>query len=328
MGNGRTHLRRVRRDFSDRRRLGDSPAGAASIQAPDTARTTCSPVRAFPQLASCRLIIVDPNFIIRVGDAQREGGKRMALVNSALQPANNPAARERRNPSWSREELILALELYLEHSGNPPGKESRPVAELSALLNQLGERLGRREQGTFRNPNGVYMKLMNFRRLDPAYLETGRSGLSRGGRLEEVVWREFADDQDGLHRVASAIRGELERPLAVEDDYGDEAEEGAIITALHRRRERNRELVRKRKQQALREHGDLRCEGCDLSFAERYGERGEGFIEVHHCKPLHQMQPGEKTRLVDLALVCANCHRMLHRRMPWLTIEELRAVIV
>lgn len=61
-----------------------------------------------------------------------------------------------------------------------------------------------------------------------------------------------------------------------------------------------------------------------MSFAERYGERGDGFIEVHHVRPVHQMQPGDKTLLADLALVCANCHRMIRRRLPWLTVEELR----
>jgi hypothetical protein len=43
----------------------------------------------------------------------------------------------------------------------------------------------------FRNPNGVYMKLMNFRRFDPVYRAQGKSGLVRGNKLEEIVWRDF-----------------------------------------------------------------------------------------------------------------------------------------
>jgi 5-methylcytosine-specific restriction protein A len=40
------------------------------------------------------------------------------------------------------------------------------------------------------------------------------------------------------------------------------------------------------------------------------------------------LRPGTKTRLIDLALVCANCHRMLHRSRPWPTIAELRTELV
>lgn len=233
----------------------------------------------------------------------------------------------RRNPTWRREELILALELYVAHAGNPPGKASSQVSALSDLLNRVGDRVGRQAQATYRNANGVYMKMMNFRRLDPAYIEAGRKGLSRGGAQEAVIWREFANDYDALRRTASAIRAELSQHATSELDVNpddESAAEGAIIMSAHRRRERNRELVRKRKQKALREHGELRCEGCSHSFADQYGERGEGFIEVHHLRPVHQMDPEEKTRLADLALVCANCHRMIHRRAPWLSMQELR----
>jgi 5-methylcytosine-specific restriction protein A len=62
-------------------------------------------------------------------------------------------------------------------------------------------------------------------------------------------------------------------------------------------------------------------------YEDRYGVRGRGFIEVHHLRPLHTLKPGTKTKLQDLALVCANCHRMIHARRPWLTLNELKALI-
>ncbi len=64
-----------------------------------------------------------------------------------------------------------------------------------------------------------------------------------------------------------------------------------------------------------------------MTFEERYGDVGHGFIEVHHVRPVHELQPGDKTKLSDLALVCANCHRMIHRRRPWLSMDELRATV-
>ena len=45
--------------------------------------------------------------------------------------------------------------------------------------------------------------------------------------------------------------------------------------------------------------------------------------ECHHTVPVSEYGSGARTQLRDLALVCANCHRMLHRRRPWLTIDEL-----
>ncbi|HBN30592.1 MAG TPA: hypothetical protein DD416_05065 [Rhodobacteraceae bacterium] len=68
-------------------------------------------------------------------------------------------------------------------------------------------------------------------------------------------------------------------------------------------------------------------EVCGFNFEDVYGERGNGFIECHHTKPVHEMQPHEKTKLSDLALVCPNCHRMIHAKRPWLTIDELRSLI-
>ena len=100
-----------------------------------------------------------------------------------------------------------------------------------------------------------------------------------------------------------------------------------MLTRQHRFRERNREIVRKKKADVLRKHSRLCCEVCQFDFEGRYGERGAGFIECHHTKPLHTLREGEKTKMADLALVCANCHRMIHAKREWLTVEALRAML-
>jgi 5-methylcytosine-specific restriction protein A len=86
----------------------------------------------------------------------------------------------RRNPTWVRDELILALDMYLRCAGNPPRKGSPEIDELSETLNRLGRYLGIATEDRFRNVNGVYMKLMNFRRFDPVFTQAGKRGLSRG----------------------------------------------------------------------------------------------------------------------------------------------------
>jgi putative restriction endonuclease len=74
-------------------------------------------------------------------------------------------------------------------------------------------------------------------------------------------------------------------------------------------------------------HGRLFCEACKFDFEKKYGSIGNGFIEVHHTIPVSELKRGAKTRIADLALVCSNCHRILHRRRPWLTIPALHKLL-
>ena len=70
-----------------------------------------------------------------------------------------------------------------------------------------------------------------------------------------------------------------------------------------------------------------RCNMLQERVQGLYSARGRGFIECHHSKPVHTLVEGTRTKLEDLALLCANCHRMVHATRPWLSISELRAMI-
>ena len=83
-----------------------------------------------------------------------------------------------------------------------------------------------------------------------------------------------------------------------------------------------------KKKAFLKQHGRVFCEACEFDLQGKYGERGDGYIECHHMKPIPELKPGEKMTNADLALLCSNCHRMVHRRKPWLTLEKLRDVVV
>lgn len=86
-----------------------------------------------------------------------------------------------RNPAWSRDELVLALDLYQTNPVSPPSKTSSAVKELSMLLNKMHRLNGLTASPTLRNENGVYMKMMNLRALDPAFLAQGKVGMQSGG---------------------------------------------------------------------------------------------------------------------------------------------------
>ena len=118
-----------------------------------------------------------------------------------------------------------------------------------------------------------------------------------------------------LNSEEEKILGDLwQGSFAVVKDVQYSAMEGSLQLKSHYRRERSRKLISLKKEQYKRSHGVLRCEICGLSFVEIYPESlGEDFIEVHHKIPLSQIEKTVKTTLDDLILVCANCHRMIHR---------------
>jgi putative restriction endonuclease len=97
------------------------------------------------------------------------------------------------------------------------------------------------------------------------------------------------------------------------------AKEGAATLRTHLRRERSKSLIDRFKRELM----SFTCVVCDFDFARTYGELGYGFIEAHHKIPVAKLKPGAITKLEDLAAVCANCHRMLHRS-DILSIEDLR----
>ena len=235
----------------------------------------------------------------------------------------------KRNPTWSKDELIVALDFYIRFNGNPPDKRGMEIKQLSDILNQMD--CGKeRATDKFRNANGVYMKLMNFRRFDPKYAAKGRSGLTRGGKGEEEVWNDFYYRPKELKEAAGAIKLNLKTHLPevnLEEEEVAEAAEGRLLTRIHLARERSREIVQKKKARVLKETGKLVCEACEFDFEKVYGERGKGFAEAHHIKPLHTIAPGTRTKLDDLVVLCANCHRMVHSKKPWLDLEDLKRII-
>jgi 5-methylcytosine-specific restriction protein A len=233
------------------------------------------------------------------------------------------------DPDWTWDEHVLALDFYFTHRERTPDKSSREIADLSSLLNRLAERAGVVRSDRFRNANGVYMKLMNFRRLDPTFLAVGKVGLTRGAKGEQAVWDRYAKDRSSLANAAQAIRMAIDdatvRLDLPDEDY--EAEEGRAVLRLHWSRERDPKLVRLKKAQALKASGRLICEVCDFDFEARYGPHGADFIEAHHTRPVSTLSPGQTARPADLALVCSNCHRMLHRGPSLLSISQLRSIL-
>ncbi len=106
-----------------------------------------------------------------------------------------------RNPPWAKEELILALDLYLRSGVLSEGHPD--VQDLSRVLRSLSIHTERPDPETFRNPSGVNLKLGNFAAIDPNY---NGQGMRRGGKRDAKVWERYASDEDTLYAAASAVR--------------------------------------------------------------------------------------------------------------------------
>jgi 5-methylcytosine-specific restriction protein A len=126
--------------------------------------------------------------------------------------------------------------------------------------------------------------------------------------------------RDGL---ISFLSGQL-APLAEEVTSTLGILEGARTTIVVNAYERDP----KARNRCIKKWG-LACVACGFDFLRHYGILGEGFIHVHHLVPLstigaeYELNPEQ-----DLRPVCPNCHAMLHRQIPPLTIEQLSALLL
>ena len=114
---------------------------------------------------------------------------------------------------------------------------------------------------------------------------------------------------------------------ATEDDSYS-APEGRLLRRVHHRRERNPKLAKAAKKAFRVTHGGrLYCECCGFEPASFYGERGAERVQAHHLVPVSELVDDSVTRVEDFAMVCPNCHDLIHAKRPWLTLDQVREAI-
>lgn len=225
------------------------------------------------------------------------------------------------NPNWTRDEVILALELYQSCSGQIPGPTDHRVRELSDLLRTFPHHSNAARQPSFRNPDGVAFKLQNLRSVAIG------SGLKNTSKVDREVWEELGDNPSRTIELGRLIR----QSIAIIDDLPlpeDEVEfsEGKSATKVHIRRERSAKLRKELIDLRLKQ-GGMSCDLCAKDGSEIDPDLRISMFECHHIIPLSVV--GEtKTKVKDMALLCANCHRLLHRaiakRKQWLSIKDAK----
>ena len=225
------------------------------------------------------------------------------------------------NPAWVQDELLIVLDLYLKERRVLEDYDPRVVAA-SDLLNRLPIHPQAGRHG-FRTPDAVVLKLANFRSYDP---DTPARGMTNAGRRAEQLWDAYWREPDTVRQLARVVEmaaGDASRrDLAQPEPDEDLALEGRLLYRRHRQRERDPRL-RSRKLKKLAQVGcEPTCEVCGLLPTHIFGARGRTVLECHHLRPLAL---GERaTRIDDVALVCANCHRALHAIGVLAGLDELR----
>jgi hypothetical protein len=201
--------------------------------------------------------------------------------------------------------------------------------------------------GDGRTLNSFCNSLKNTRDLFDARVDSGRVGWRETSREREPLrltqpaqrvfdrWNTASDSAlwDAVSvfadtEVAGISDAVLSDALAERDPDEREAQsrtEGGRKVVISTRVERDPRL----RDDAIRIHG-LACRVCGFDFGEIYGDCGYGFAEVHHCRPVGDSTIGQRDTnpSTDLMVLCANCHRMVHRKRDFvMSVGELRSHI-
>lgn len=150
-------------------------------------------------------------------------------------------------------------------------------------------------------------------------------------RVKKFITGKTEDNGDS--EIQPLIKREQLFYFAKEDALGWTADEegfpeGKQSFKRHLVRERNPKLKKLAKEKMLKERGKLQCEICTFVFQEQYGKVGADYIEIHHTVPVSEFKKEEVVKPSDITLVCSNCHSMLHRKRPWLEINELKRLLM
>ena len=173
-----------------------------------------------------------------------------------------------------------------------------------------------------------YDLVLNGKRYPPKYIISLAQKIATGQEFPATGFNAVEAKNYFLGKGYKVIdrRAESEKIIVDEDDESD-FPEGRERFRQHRHLERDGKIARRAKVKRLAETGKLECDVCSCDFAREYGKLGKGFIEAHHTIPVTALSGKKKTKIADLALVCSNCHRMLHRGKKLLSITQLKTII-
>lgn len=230
--------------------------------------------------------------------------------------------------------MILAADLADDREWRPVNRGAEGITGLSSMLRSASfhPRSGRNDN--FRSENSVALKVNNLIASHPSKKGVG----ARTSAAERPVVERFLANRSAMKRVASRIRERVRQGAEQEGDaeifYREETAsvEANAVERLERPEpsgggpggvcqvddDTHAFLVGR----AVVQGESLDCTVCGFDFERVYGKAGHGYIEVHRSSPSPEVSRVKS----DDVMVCANCHRMLHRGTG-MTVENLRSAI-
>ena len=134
--------------------------------------------------------------------------------------------------------------------------------------------------------------------------------------VPELTTKSLKRVGDNWYASDDAISNLLPEEVETPDQYI----EGASKTVSVNVYERNSEARAK----SVAHHG-YRCVVCTFDFEKFYGSIGKNYIHVHHVVPLAEIKKEyELDPIKDLVPICPNCHGIIHRTRPALTVKQLK----
>jgi predicted HNH restriction endonuclease len=209
------------------------------------------------------------------------------------------------------------------------------IVELRYIFNPIGEDaeiLHGRNDDKF---SQIVRNLVSHHTLDRRlqYTTLGESGSTNTThRLTEKGMRYLEENLSSLESLLSNALGYMEtisgvteivkshaagKKIVVFDEnvFISEGRKKSVTTQVYERSK----ILRDKAIEHYTKDGEIVCAACGFDFYKTYGEVGRGYIEIHHQKPVYQYDETDFSRLAaealkDLIPLCANCHRMLHRK--------------
>lgn len=221
---------------------------------------------------------------------------------------------------------ILTIKDFVETQTQGPFRYHVLVLEKDKLIKQgTVEHKTKKQLLTPAKRKGIQLLLEHFTQITSeivtmAHYKPDRQGIELWEK-ETITSLESLIKEERFQILSETAKIDIDAEKSQEDFY---YKDGKVIEYYGTRYERN-PINRAR---AIEIHGTI-CKACGFDFEKVYGERGRGFIEVHHINPLFSID--KETDInpeTDLVPVCSNCHRMIHRKKNTvLTIEELKLLL-
>ncbi|MDR5659011.1 HNH endonuclease [Serpentinicella sp. ANB-PHB4] len=177
----------------------------------------------------------------------------------------------------------------------------------------------------------TWLKLANFIEIDSSNQEVDISDyylISNDELLKSKLKSQYACGY--VYKIISNEDAFTNAVRESKGNYDDSQKqrgflEGKKNLKKHITIERNQSLIKEAKKEFKKNHGKLFCEICEFDFSVKYNSLGKDFIEGHHKKPISLLDGKEiEMKIEDIAMLCSNCHSMIHRKKDCFTIDEVK----